>query len=81
MRAIAIAIVLLGLALSGGLAVAGGLDLTGAIILAFVVAIGVLAIAVVKRSTTRTVRPGECPACGGLVSPNAPYCKHCGVRV
>ncbi len=78
MRSVAVAIVLLGVALSVGLALSGGLDVTGAVILTLLVAMGGLAIAVVARSRTDEVKPAECPSCGGLVSPNAPYCKHCG---
>ncbi len=77
MRAVAVAIVVLGIGSTAALAVAGGLDATGAVILAFIVALGALAIAVAKRSTMGAVAPAECPSCGGLVSPNAPYCKHC----
>ena len=81
LRAAAVAIVLLGLALSAGLAVAGGLDGTGAIILASVVGVGALTIAVARRSGSGVVSPAECRACGGLVSPNASYCKHCGAEL
>ena len=78
MRSVAVAIVLLGIALSIGLAMVGGVDMTGVVILSLVIGMGGLAIAVVSRSSTGQVQPAECPSCGGLVSPNAPYCKHCG---
>ena len=78
MKTVAVAIVLLGIGLVTGLAVAGGLDMTGAIILVLVFAMGALSIAVARRSTTGVVQPAECPSCRGVVSPNAPYCKHCG---
>lgn len=78
MKTLAVAIVLLGFALTAGLAIAGGLDTTGAVILVLVFAVGVLGIEVARRSGAGVVKPAECPACGGLVSPTAPYCKHCG---
>lgn len=78
MTQVAVAIVLLGFALTVGLAVAGGLDVTGAVILALVVAVGLLVIAVARKSGAGAVQPAECSTCKGLVSPNAPYCKHCG---
>ena len=81
MRAAAIAIVLLGFALTAALAVAGGLDGPGLVILTLVVAVGGLGIAVARRSGTDVVQPAECPDCGGLVSPNAPVCKHCGAAL
>lgn len=81
MSAAAIAIVVLGLALASGLAVAAGLDTTGAIILGLLFGMGLLAVAVARKSGVGSVRPAECAECGGLLSPNAPYCKHCGARV
>ena len=81
MKTATIAIVGLGLAFIAGLAVAFGLDSTGVVIVALLVGAGWLAIAVAKRSGSGTVAPAECAACGGLVSPNAPYCKHCGAEV
>ena len=78
MTTLAVAIVVLGIGLAVGLALASGLDVTGAIILGLVVAVGALGIAVARKSGERAVQPGRCPACDGLVSHNAPYCKHCG---
>ena len=81
MKSAAVAIVLLGIALVTGLALATGLDTTGMVILVSILGMGALAIAVARKSTTGAVRPTECPSCGGLVSPNAPYCKHCGTEL
>lgn len=81
MRSVAVAIVILGIALVTGLAVVVGLDMTGAMILVFTFALGALAIAVARRSATGAVQPAECPSCRGVVSPNAPYCKHCGAEL
>lgn len=80
MRTAAVGIVLLGIALSVGLAAVAGLDAMGVVILTLVVGMGTLVIAVARRSTTGEVRPAECSSCGGLVSPAAPYCKHCGAE-
>ena len=81
MSAAAIAIVVLGLAVATGLAVAVGLDTTGAIILGLLFGMGLLAVAVVRKSDAGSVHPAQCPECGGLLSPNAPYCKHCGAAM
>lgn len=54
-----------------------GLDVAAISILATMIALGVLAIAIAKKSETGAVGPATCSACGGLMSPNAPYCKHC----
>ena len=81
MNTLAVAIVVAGLAIAAALAIAVGLDATGTIILALVFATGVLALAVVRKSREGVVRPAQCAECGGLLSPNAPYCKHCGIRV
>ena len=64
-----------------GLGIAGGLDTQGMTILMLVIAAGVLAVAVARRAEGGFVDPGTCDNCGGLVSPNAPYCKHCGANL
>ena len=81
MKAATITIVVLGLTLSAALAIAAGVDPTGVVIFGFLVAAGVLAIAVARKSGSGAVKPAECPACGGLISPNAPYCKHCSASI
>lgn len=59
-----------------------GFDVAAISILGSLVAVGVLAIVVARKSEAGTdVGPISCPTCGGLISPNAPYCKHCGHRM
>lgn len=63
------------------LGVGVGLDVAALSILATLIALGVLAIVIARKSENDTIGPATCPACGGLMSPNAPYCKHCGELV
>ena len=42
------------------------------------VVLGALAIAVARGKERGMTAPATCASCGGLMSPNAPYCKHCG---
>ena len=76
-----VALVVLGVAVVLALGLAVGFDSTALIIFAFVVVFGALAIAAARKARSGAVAPGGCPECGGLVSPNAPYCKHCGARL
>jgi predicted amidophosphoribosyltransferase len=46
-----------------------------------VVLLGLVVIAAAIKVRGGRISPGECPNCGGLISPNAPYCKHCGAPV
>ena len=55
-----------------------GFDSGALLILGFIVLFGALAIAVADKARSGAVQPASCPACGGLISPNAPHCKHCG---
>ena len=71
-------LVALGVALAVALTVRAGVDPLGVVLLGLIVALGALGIAVARRSGTDRVNPAICDACGGLVSANAPYCKHCG---
>lgn len=80
MRTFTVAVVALGLALSVTLGVARGFDAVALTILALMTLVGAVAIAVARRSGRRTVSPATCAECGGVISPNAPYCKHCGAR-
>lgn len=68
-----------GVVFAVGLGIIGGLDPYGFVILALVLACSWLGFALLGR--TGDVGPAKCSACGGLISPNAPYCKHCGARV
>ncbi len=74
-------LVVIGIALAFGFGLAGGFDVAAAIIFMLIVACGALAIAVTARSELGEVGPASCDSCGGLISPNAPYCKHCGAGV
>ncbi|MGH2697807.1 MAG: hypothetical protein ACRDJL_01235 [Actinomycetota bacterium] len=65
--------------LSVGLA--AGLDVYAAAILALILLVGTLALAIAGRTRSGGVGPAHCPRCDGVVSPNAPYCKHCGARL
>ena len=72
------ALVVIGVIACTTAAVAAGLDTTGAVILVLIVAVGIAAVAGTRK--VQRVTPGRCEECGGLISPNAPYCKHCGAR-
>lgn len=71
-------VVIAGIVYTTALALTGNLDVYAAVVFALVVATGVLAIAIVRRSSKGVTGPVQCEECGGLLSPNAPYCKHCG---
>jgi hypothetical protein len=57
-----------------------GLDLKALIIIGLIAAFGALALAVTRKTKAGGIAPAQCTECGGLISPNAPYCKHCGAR-
>lgn len=78
MNAAVTVLVVLGLTVALALGIATGFDTTGVVLFALLALFGVLAIAVTRRSGGGAVSPGICEHCGGLLSPNAPYCKHCG---
>jgi hypothetical protein len=71
---------LVGLGILGAILLGLGLgfDSGSLIILGFIVLFGALAVAVADKAKAGAVQPATCPSCGGLVSPNAPHCKHCG---
>jgi hypothetical protein len=72
----ALVLVATSLAVVVGLAV--GLNLVTAVLLGVIVLLGALSVAVARKSDRGAVGPATCAECGGLISPNAPYCKHCG---
>ena len=74
-------LVIAGIVGAGLLGYAVGLDVAGITILACLVGVGALAITITRKSATGIGGPARCVACGGLMSPNAPYCKHCGEQV
>lgn len=80
MSFVAIVIVVAGLGVAAALAIAVGLDATGTIIFSLILGTGLLAIAVARKTGEGVVGPAQCAECGGLLSPNAPYCKHCGAQ-
>jgi hypothetical protein len=80
-RAAAISVVAAGVALAVFLALRAGLDPLGATLLALIVALGALVVAIARRLSGGSVRPLDCPRCGGVISSHAPYCKHCGERL
>lgn len=79
MKSLTWGIVGVGLALALALGLRQGFDATSAAIFAFSVVVGAVAIAAVRRSERGAVRPARCSSCDGVISPHAPYCKHCGV--
>lgn len=81
MTAAVTALVVLGIAVVVALGLTAGFDWTAVIILAFVVVLGVLAVLAARKARSGMVTPGRCRECRGLISPNAPYCKHCGTQL
>lgn len=73
--------VALALLLAVAVGASGGLDAFTAVVLVLIVLVGILAIAVARRSATGRVKPATCPECSSVISPNAPYCKRCGARL
>ena len=73
-----LAIVGTGITLTVALGLSRGFDSTALMLLGFAVAFGLLAVAVARKSRTGSVAPATCAECGGVISPHAPYCKHCG---
>jgi predicted secreted Zn-dependent protease len=78
-RSVAIVVVAAGLALALLLGLEYGLDPAAVVILVLLAAVGAVAIAVARRSGT-SVSPAHCAECNGVISPHAPFCKHCGAR-
>jgi pheromone shutdown protein TraB len=74
-------LVLLAIAFVVSVGLAAGLDVFAAALLGFILLTGVLALAAVRRMGSKRVGPVPCPHCSGVVSLNAPYCKHCGARL
>ena len=67
----------------GGAIVLGletGMDATAIAILVALALVGWLAVEVARRAGRGQAEPARCRECGGLTSPHAPYCKHCGAR-
>lgn len=81
LSALAVAVVAAAIVLVVALAFAAGADAALIFYVAPIVLLGVVAIGVAIKTRAGSVGPEECPRCGGLTSPNAPYCKHCGARL
>ena len=69
--------IVIALAVAASLGIAAGLDPVALILLAVICAFGLLSIAITRRMRTGAIGPVICTECGGAISPNAPYCKHC----
>jgi hypothetical protein len=73
-----IAVVVAGIALALIVGVERGFDGTSGVIFLLIVAVGALGIAVARRARSGAVAPVRCRECGGLNSPTASICVHCG---
>ena len=78
MNVLAVAIVVVGIALTTAVGATAGFGVVTVVLLGLIVACGALVVAIARRSKTGAVGPASCTRCGGLISPNAPFCKHCG---
>ena len=78
MNTVAVVIAVAGVALTIAVGAAAGFGVVTSILLALILACGSLVIAIARKSRTGAVGPKTCERCGGLISPNAPFCKHCG---
>lgn len=77
MTAVAIAIIIAGVVFVAATAVAGRtFNLIELLLVSVVMGFALLALGVVRQA--RHARPATCAECGGVISPNAPVCKHCG---
>ena len=76
MKAAAAAIFVAGVGFVAVITAAGAqYGLVEIMILTVLAAFAALGLSMLTRS--KRVAPATCPNCGGLISPNAPYCKHC----
>ena len=78
MTGFTVAVVAAGIALALIVGLERGFDGTSAVIFLSITAVGALAIAVARRACSGTVAPARCGVCGGLNSPTATICVHCG---
>ncbi len=81
MRVVVVAIVVAGIAFALALTINGKVSTASVVTLVFLLAAGAFALGVARRSTSSSVGPAVCHECGGVISPHAPSCKHCGVAV
>jgi hypothetical protein len=80
-NAVTVAIVAAGIALTTTIGARAGFGVITLIMLGLIVACGVLVVAIARKSKTGAVGPATCTQCGGLISPNAPFCKHFGAPI
>ena len=73
-----IALVVVGIALVVSVAFVSGADAATVFYLVPILLLGLVAVGVAVKTRAGRVAPAQCHECGGLVSPNAPYCTHCG---
>ncbi|HYI44208.1 MAG TPA: hypothetical protein VE174_01930 [Actinomycetota bacterium] len=77
MAAFAIAIIVAGVAFVVATAVSGGrFSFVELLLVSVVIGFALLALGVIRQA--RHAQPATCAECGGVISPNAPTCKHCG---
>ncbi len=81
MSAAVTVLVLVAIAFVVSVGLAAGLDVYAAAILGLILVFGALALAIARRTRSGAIVPASCTECGGVVSRNAPYCKHCGARL
>ena len=58
-----------------------GFDPTAYLILGLIALTGLGAVMIARRFKAGLASPARCDECGGYISPNAPYCKHCHAPV
>ena len=81
MSVVAVAIIVSGVLVAGALGFAAGFDPVGIVIFSFILLFAALGLAAVAKFRSRSVSPVPCRGCGKAISPNAPFCKHCGASV
>lgn len=82
MKAVVIGFVALGVVWVFATAAAGEVDGIGWVFLILIVVFALISIKVIRDSGGGSaVQPRRCSNCGGLISPSAPYCKHCKAPV
>jgi hypothetical protein len=75
------AFIVIAIAVAAIFGVAAGLDPLSLILLAVICCFGALSIAIARRMRRGAIGPVVCDECGGAISPNAPYCKHCNAAL
>jgi hypothetical protein len=78
---LAVAIIVAGVIVAFVLGIVAGFDAVGIVIFFMILLVGALGVAAVTRFRSGDIGPARCKECDGVISPNAPYCKHCGAPV